>query len=75
MKIVEFKQKPSQSAIDYAKILLARCESGEVVEVTAVEVYADGNWKSTGTETDSNVRRIGHLFAAAVDAVNQAEME
>lgn len=74
MKIVEFKQKPSQSAIDYAKALLARCESGEVVEITAVEVYADGNWYSTGTETDSAQKRVGRLFSAAMDAVKQAEV-
>jgi hypothetical protein len=73
MKIVQFRPAPSQEAIDYAKALLARCESGEVVEITAVEVSDTGNWHSTGTSTKSNALRVGHLFSAAVDAVKQSE--
>jgi hypothetical protein len=73
MNIVELKALPNKDAIEYAKGLLARCESGEVVEVTAVEVRDDGRWHSTGTATKSNVTRIGHLFSAAVDAVKQSE--
>ena len=75
MKIVKLPEvKPNQSAIDYAQGLLERCESGEVLEVFAVEVYANDDYHTTGTTSDSSAKRTGMLFSAAVDSANYASI-
>ena len=42
MSVVALKTKPSQAAIDAARDLLAKCESGEVIAVIAAGQHVGG---------------------------------
>lgn len=53
--------------IDYARDLLARCESGETTAVTALEEYPNGTFQVTGSGTESRLRTAGMFLAAAME--------
>lgn len=65
-KVHVIKSAPQQSAIEYAKELLARCEAGEVVAVTALEEMAGGRYQVHASETTDRLRSAGALLEAAI---------
>lgn len=65
MRVVELPARP-ESAVAYARALLGRCERGEVLEVTAVEVAADGSYCVQGSAVADRTRAAGQLLDAAV---------
>lgn len=54
------------SAIAYARELLARCEAGEVVSVTALEEMPGGLYQVHASETTDRLRSAGALLEAAI---------
>lgn len=60
------KMQRNTSAIDYARQLLARCEAGEVVAVTAIEELRGGNYQVQGSTTSSRTATAGMLLDAAI---------
>lgn len=65
------KNKQMQSAVDYAKGLLERCVSGEVVAITAVEELPGGMYQVNGSSTTSKTSTAGMLLDAAITRLNQ----
>ena len=74
MNIVKLDINPNQSTIDYARELLARCESGETVELTVLESHGDGTYTTTGSPVSSRFSSAGMLLAAAMDHLNSGKM-
>lgn len=60
------KSIPQQSAIEYARELLARCEADEVVSVTALEEMPGGLYQVHASETTDRLRTAGALLEAAI---------
>jgi hypothetical protein len=60
------------SALNYARELLQRCESGEVIEVTAIEVRRDQTYIVQGSRVGSRTQTAGMLLDAAMTRLNQA---
>lgn len=56
----------SASAIQYAKDLLARCESGEVIAITAIEEHPGGDYTIEGSATENRTATAGKLLQAAI---------
>lgn len=56
----------SQDAIEYAQGLLARCEAGEVIAVTALEEHPGGTYATLGSKTPSRTATAGMLLDAAI---------
>lgn len=54
------------SAIEYARELLARCEAGEVIAVTALEEQPGGLYQVHASETTDRLRSAGALLEAAI---------
>lgn len=54
------------SAIEYARELLARCEAGEVIAVTALEERPGGLYQVHASETTDRLRSAGALLEAAI---------
>lgn len=60
------KNAQSRAAIDYAKGLLARCEAGEVIAITAIEEEPNGTYSVKGSITTNRLTTAGMLLDAAV---------
>lgn len=60
----------SKSAVEYAKGLLERCESGEVIAVTAVEEVPGGYTCTTGSTGSNKFETAGMLLEAAMVRLN-----
>lgn len=58
-------------ALHYARELLRRCESGEVVAVTAVEEQRDGTYAVLGSYVSSRTQTAGMLLDAAMTRLAQ----
>lgn len=65
-KVRAITPAPQASAIEYARELLARCEAGEVVSVTALEEMPGGLYQVHASETTDRLRTAGALFEAAI---------
>ena len=74
MNIVE-KLHINYSAIEYAKGLLERCESGECVGFTVIEEYEGGEYTVGGSGVKSQFTTAGMLLAAAIDRIEQTKDE
>ena len=64
--IAEKRQEPSQNAIDNARELLQRCESGEVQGFTACLEKRGGFYEIFGSEIGSRTSMAGKLLEAAI---------
>lgn len=64
MEVVRLSR--SGSAIDYARGLLARCEAGETIAVTAVEEHPGGTYCIVGSTVASRTQSAGMLLDAAL---------
>lgn len=64
MKLVQMPVRGD--AADYARGLLQRCESGEVIAVTAVEELRGGRYSIEGSSTNSRTQTAGMLLDAAI---------
>ncbi|QTD44570.1 hypothetical protein [Ottowia testudinis] len=64
MKLVALSK--SSDALRYARELLARCETGEVVAVTAIEERPGGTYQLAGSKTSSRTQTAGMLLDAAI---------
>lgn len=60
------KPAAQSSAVAYARNLLARCEAGNVIAITAVEEHPGGTYSVQATETSDRLRTAGALLEAAV---------
>jgi hypothetical protein len=58
--------------IAYARDLLARCEAGEVIAVTAVEEYPGGTYAVGGSSSNSRTQTAGMLLDAAITRLSAA---
>lgn len=65
MKLVQIPTV-NETAVQYAKQLLERCESGEVVAVTAVEEVAGGGYCLAGSSTNDRFRTMGMMMDAVI---------
>lgn len=54
------------TAVEYAQELLKRCQSGEVVSVTAIEELPGGSYYIAGSSTSSRLRTMGMLMDAVI---------
>ena len=70
-KIVAIQSSASASCINIARELLARCESGEVLEFTVAALLRNGKTESLGTTLESRTRMAGMLLQAALDRLAQ----
>jgi hypothetical protein len=70
-KVTVIKPGVSTSCVKIARELLARCESGEVLEFTAAILLRNGNTESLGTTLESRTRMAGMLLEAAMDRLEQ----
>jgi hypothetical protein len=61
----------SDSATNYARELLRRCESGEVIAVTALEERCDSTYTVQGTKTTDSTTTAGRLLDAAITRLSQ----
>lgn len=52
--------------VEYARDLLARCESGEVIAVTVLVEYRGGAYMAEGSTTPSRTATAGMLLDCAV---------
>ncbi len=57
---------PQAAAIEYARELLARCEAGEVIAVTALEEGPGGTYQVQASATSDRLRSAGALLEAAI---------
>ena len=64
MKLVKLMN--NQSAIEYARALLVRCEAGLVVAVTAIEEMPGGTYSLQGSSVSSRTATAGMLLDAAI---------
>lgn len=55
-----------KALIEYVTDLLARCESGDVIAVTAIEQLPGGNYAIRGNRTASRHETAGMLLDAAI---------
>lgn len=58
-----------QSAIEYARGLLKRCEAGEVITVTAIEEHPNRTYVVQGNGTPSRHETAGMLLEAAMTRI------
>ena len=65
-KVHVIESAPQRSAIEYAKELLARCEAGEVVAVTALEEQPCGLYQVRTSESPNRLQTAGALLEAAI---------
>lgn len=68
MKLV--KIVTNQSAIEYARALLVRCESGLVVAITAIEELPGGTYSLQGSSVSSRTATAGMLLDAAINRLS-----
>jgi hypothetical protein len=66
MNVVPMPNQHRQSCIEYARDLLARCESGAVVGLTVLEETPDGTYTTGGSATLSRLQTAGALLDAAI---------
>ena len=71
MKLILYER--NESAVEYARALLARCESGEVVAVTTVEELKGGTYVILGSTCSSRTQTAGMLLDAAIQRLAAAE--
>jgi hypothetical protein len=71
MKVVQ--KFVNQAAIDYARGLLERCESGEVLCVTALEEFDGGSYRVTGSDSKNRFTTVGMLMAAIQNRLSHEE--
>ena len=71
MKLILYKR--NESAVDYVRALLARCESGEVVAVTTVEELKGGTYVVLGSTSSSRTQTAGMLLDAAIQRLAAGE--
>ena len=64
-------KKDNTSAIEFARGLLARCESGEVIAVTAIEESMGGTYVVLGSTTPSRTQTAGMLLDAAMQRLKE----
>ena len=64
MNVVSFGV--SKTAVEEARNLLLRCESGETVAFTAIEEHPGGTYVTTGSATNSRTATAGMLLDAAI---------
>lgn len=64
--IAEKLQQPSASAIEYAREMLQRAESGEIQGFTAVLEKRGGDYEIFGSSISSRTSMAGKLLEAAV---------
>ena len=69
--VTVIKPGVSASCVKIARELLARCESGEILEFTAAVLLRNGNTLSLGTSLESRTRMAGMLLEAAMDRLEQ----
>lgn len=60
------KNTHSEAAIEYAKELLSRCESGEIVAITAIEETPRGTYLIRSSSTPDRFSTAGMLLEAAI---------
>lgn len=65
MQLVKMPERPG-GAVEYVRGLLARCEAGEVVAVTALEEHPGGTYAVGGSSAMSRLQMAGALLDAAV---------
>lgn len=65
-KLILLRGRANESVIDYAKGLLARCEAGEVVAITAIEESPGGTYALAGSSVSSRTQTAGMLLDAAI---------
>jgi hypothetical protein len=70
MKIVALPTADGGAA-EYARGLLARCEAGEVLAVTAVEFQPGGRYLVQGSAVRNRLEEAGALLEAAVTRLQQ----
>ena len=61
------------TAIEYARGLLARCEAGETVAVTAIEEQPGGTYRLQGSSVSSRTATAGMLLDAAMTRLQRDE--
>ena len=54
------------TAVEYAQQLLKRCQSGEVVSVTAIEELPGGSYCIAGSSTNDRFRTMGMMMDAVI---------
>ncbi len=64
MNLIQMKQP--KDAVRYARELLARCEAGEVIAVTALEEHPGGTYEILGSTSSSRTQTAGMLLDAAM---------
>lgn len=67
MNVVKLGGRPVESAIEYARNLLARCESGEVIAITAIEFRRNAEYMIGGSAVENRLETAGALLEAAMD--------
>lgn len=63
--------KANQELIEYVADLLERCKKGDVVAVTVIEEYPEGEYATKGTKISSRTQTAGMLLDAAIQRLNQ----
>lgn len=71
-KVSAIKPALQSSAIEYARGLLARCEAGEVVAVTALEEMPGGHYQVHASESANRLQTAGALLDAAISRLGYA---
>lgn len=72
MELSVITPRISKSAVEYAKGLLERCESGEVIAVTAIEEMPVGYTCIVGSTIPNKFETAGMLLEAAMVRLNRA---
>lgn len=67
------RSRTNESTIVYVRDLLARCESGEVVEVTCLERLSGGAYQTHGGEIANRLETAGALLEAAMTRLSSGE--
>lgn len=62
----------SRSAVEEARKLLERCESGQTVAFTAIEEHPGGTYATTGSATNSRTATAGMLLDAAIARLGES---
>lgn len=65
------KNRQAESTIEYVRDLLARCESGTVVAVSAVEELGDGTYRYGGGTSPSRHMTAGILLDLAIERLQK----
>ncbi|MGZ4819359.1 MAG: hypothetical protein ACXVZJ_12075 [Terriglobales bacterium] len=65
------KNRQAESTIEYVRDLLARCESGAVVAVSAVEELGDGTYRYGGGTSPSRHMTAGILLDLAIERLQK----